>query len=698
MMQNMNFLKNKWSIGLSAILVAALLLFVAGCRKHFDQPPYDNGDPDLEVNATIADIKALYDDAGGAVSSVSEDLIFSAIVVSNDSSGNIYKTLYIEDTTGAINIQIDGSSLYATYPEGMRVFVKMSGLSVGKYNGSYQIGLGVSSTGSVVRIASALMTDYVVPGSTGHVVTPVEFDNFTDITDAFQSMLIKVNSVQFSDTTAYYADSTSQSTSVSTTLVSCAGDSAVLYTSGYASFAGTKVASGSGSITGIYIPYVSSSGTTTKELKINDLDDVASMTGSRCGTSSVTVSTIEELRNVYSSSDVSFTSGTVTGVVISNSTNESSGNVRVVQEDNAAGILLYVPSSTTTYSVGDKVSISLSGSTLTTYNGELELKNPTITVSSTGTSVTPLTTTIADILSAGAAWSTRLVKISDVTVATSSSGSSYTYYSFSDGSNSLVSYVRSTSGITLSAGTATVTGYVSVYKSSSATDTTFQLTIRTEDDVTYGSSTSTDAVTLSSSPLEYDLDDVADGLPTGFYVYSDMSSTSAGTEATFTSTATVWTKTTYGFYNMASATGLTSSSTETEQAASTDRALGVRQTGTYDNGVGFVFKLANTTSKTGLTLGFDLMSLDASSPRTMTWEISYATGDSPTSFTTLSSSKITGTLTTGGSAFSSNSISADLSDLDNVSSTIYVRIVAAGSSGSGTRPTSAIDNVTFTWQ
>ncbi|WP_447640527.1 MULTISPECIES: DUF5689 domain-containing protein [Chitinophagaceae] len=696
-MQNRNHLSKITNriLLLAATMVASLLVFV-GCRKSFDQPPYNDGDPDITTNATIASVKQAFDNSGSASYTFTDSLVFSGIVVSSDSAGNVFKTLYIEDSTGGINVQIDASNLYSNYPMGMRVFVKMAGLSMNKYGGSYEIGQGFSQS-KLVRIPSSVMSTYIIPGSTGHAVAPVVFDKISDITDAYQSMLVQVNNMQFSDVNAYYADSTKAIGYVSNTIANCSGETAVVYTSSYASFAGKKVATGMGSITAIYVPYNS-----TKELILNDLGGVSNMTGTRCDGSgnSGTISDITGLRNAYSGKDVALTAGTVTGIVVSSSTNESSGNVRVVQEDNAAGILVYAPG-TTTYNIGDKVSINLSGSTLTSYNGELELKNSAITVTGTGGSVTPLSTTLDAIVKAGGAWSTRLVKVSGLTVSTSSTSTSGVNYQFSDGANGVLSFVRTTSGITLTPGTATVIGYVSIYKAAAATDTTIQLTIRTANDVTYtgtGNTGETDAINLGTSPLVYDFNDIATGLPGGFYVRTGLSASDSGALGSLKTDATSWSTVSAGFYNYASATGLTAASSVADQSSSTDRALGVRQTGTSDNGVGFVLKLANTTGKNNLTLSFDLQSLDVTSPRTMSWAISYATGSTPNAFTTLDASKITGSMTSGGSTFGVNSISVDLNALSNVSTPVYIRIVATGSTGSGNRPSSAIDNVKFTWQ
>lgn len=695
-MQHKNiFKKLNYRASLWMMSLVAAILVIAGCRKSFDQPPYSGTDPDIPTNATIASVKKAFDNAANPSYTFTDSLVFSAIVISSDSAGNVFKTLYVEDSTGGMNIQVDASNLYSNYPKGMRVFIKMVGLSMNLYGGSYEIGQGFSA-GKLSRIPSAIMSKYIIPGSTGHVVAPVVFDKISDITSAYQSMLIQINNVQFADTTAFYADSTKATGYISNNVTTCSGESAVVYTSSYASFAGKKVAKGKGAITAIYVPY-----NTTKELILNDLNGTASMTDTRCGGGSTgQVSNIVGLRSAYAGKDVAFTNGSFTGVVVSSPTNESSGNVRVVQEDNAAGILVYAPGNTT-YNLGDKVTVNLAGSTLTNYNGELELKSAAITVTAPGGSVTPLTTTLANVIKGGSAWSTRLVTIPNLTVSTSSTTSTTgVNYQLSDGTNSILSFVRNTASITLNPGTATVTGYVTIFKSATATDTTLQLTIRNANDVVYGAVTppSGDAITLTSSPLTYDLNGIASGLPAGFYVRTGMSATDSGTLGTFNTTAASWGTTSFGFNNYASATGLTSTTLVADQAASTNRAIGVRQTASAEAGTGFVLKLANTTGKSNLGLNFDLQSLDGAAARSVAWTISYAIGEKQNTFTAIDASKITGTMTTGGSLFSSNNITVDLSALNNTSSPIYIRVSSLASTGSGSRPVTAIDNVKFTWK
>lgn len=201
-------------------------------------------------------------------------------------------------------------------------------------------------------------------------------------------------------------------------------------------------------------------------------------------------------------------------------------------------------------------------------------------------------------------------------------------------------------------------------------------------------------VTLGSTPYAENFDNLAAGLPAGFAVYTGATATTPGTTATFTPAKAAWNATGGGFKNVASATGLTATATVADQDASTNRALALRQTGSFgDPGGAFVFQAANTTGKTDFSLSFKLQSLDNSVGRTVNWTVDYATGAAPTAFTSVASG-------TTSPTFANNTITASFGTaLDNQAGPIWIRVVAlAASTNSGSRPTSAIDDFSLSWQ
>ena len=204
-------------------------------------------------------------------------------------------------------------------------------------------------------------------------------------------------------------------------------------------------------------------------------------------------------------------------------------------------------------------------------------------------------------------------------------------------------------------------------------------------------------VTLGTSPYTQNFNSLSSGLPSGFSIRTGASVSSLGTSVGFNSAAVAWNNTTGGFKNFASATDLTATSTSVQQSSSTNRSLGLRQTGTLgDPGAALVLQLANTANLKDFQLSFKLQSVDVTSPRVTTWKVDYGFGSSPVSFTAVAT---TGVSNTGGSTFSNNTVTVDFAGaLNNKNENVWIRIVAlTPSTGSGNRPSSAVDDLSLSY-
>src|SRR5205085_5879725 len=124
--------------------------------------------PDLKPTLSIAQLKAQH--VTGSYEVLANDDIIEGVVVANDSSGNFYKQIIIEDTSGGIAINIDDYNLYTSYPEGRQVFVKLKGLIL--YDASKLIELGGSkdANNNINGIAAPLKDQYVIKGATNNFV------------------------------------------------------------------------------------------------------------------------------------------------------------------------------------------------------------------------------------------------------------------------------------------------------------------------------------------------------------------------------------------------------------------------------------------------------------------------------------------------------------------------------------------------
>jgi hypothetical protein len=181
--------------------------------------------------------------------------------------------------------------------------------------------------------------------------------------------------------------------------------------------------------------------------------------------------------------DITVPAGTkkIRGVVISNSANEAAGNFRL-QDESGGGLYLYTVVGSPIYATGTVLEIDAAGSgVLTLWNGDVELKSvPQDKVVQLGGTlpITPRVATIAQIVSNRDLWASTLVKINNVTsIVQASSNSTGVTYNITDATGTLSMFVRNASAITVNTSATSVTGYVSIY------NTTTQIGIRSAADL-----------------------------------------------------------------------------------------------------------------------------------------------------------------------------------------------------------------------
>ncbi len=194
--------------------------------------------------------------------------------------------------------------------------------------------------------------------------------------------------------------------------------------------------------------------------------------------------TIADLRALHTgTTDVTVPSGTkkFRGVVISNSANEAAGNYRL-QDESGSGIYLYTVVGSPVYDLGSVLEIDAAGAgVLTLYNGDLELKSvPQAKVKPlAGTiEITPRVATAAEVIANKNTWASTLVKINNLlSITAGTPNSTGTNYTVTDATGSLTLFVRTASGITVNTNGKSITGYVSIF------NTTTQIAIRGAADI-----------------------------------------------------------------------------------------------------------------------------------------------------------------------------------------------------------------------
>lgn len=250
---------------------------VSSCiQNNFENPPSNGVDPDMTANITIAQLKALY---FGTAIELDDSMIISGVVIADDKSGNLYKSIIIDDGTAGILIRMENNGLFGSYPVGRKLFIKLGGLWIGDYGGLVQLGkqLTAGTTNEVDVIPAGLFDTYIFKGTINNPVIPIDV-TIASLDDSYQNRLIRLQNVQFTygDTGKTFADAVGQQT-VNLDITDCSGNQAIVRTSGYADFAATIVPGGNGEFVCVYSVFNS-----TVQLMVRHPADLK-LTGARCG-------------------------------------------------------------------------------------------------------------------------------------------------------------------------------------------------------------------------------------------------------------------------------------------------------------------------------------------------------------------------------------------------------------------------------
>ena len=247
------------------LLLIVPALFLAGCSKNFDVPPVNVPMFQLPNGASVISIKALKNrhTVLGALDSINDNVYVTGIVVSSDETGNIYKSLYIQDTSGGLLISLDATSLYNLYPLGQRIYVKCQGLFLGDYNGMTQIGMPYA--GAIGRISGVLISQYLFIDNLPGAVPTAKVVTIPTISPNDLGTLIKLENVHFVEVALPYADAAASTNRT----ISDGTNTLILRSSNYATFRATLLPDGTGSVTGVLGLFG-----TDLQLYIRDLNDV----------------------------------------------------------------------------------------------------------------------------------------------------------------------------------------------------------------------------------------------------------------------------------------------------------------------------------------------------------------------------------------------------------------------------------------
>lgn len=237
--------KEKINLTVATLAVAMLS---AACYDSHSAP--DTEVPPPTANCTIAALRNLYD---GSTRKIDADIIISGRVTTSDSDGNFYKSLVIEDGSGAVEIMAGMTDLATTYPTGVALTVSLEGCALGESYGVMQIGRYPASFSGYATdyFSSRVLLDKHI--TRGGDISPVEAQPMViaELRREMCGRIVRIDSLRIRTEVSDEGYIVPTPWSGYVTFFDPAGDSVVVYTRRYADYAGRAVPEACVALTGI---------------------------------------------------------------------------------------------------------------------------------------------------------------------------------------------------------------------------------------------------------------------------------------------------------------------------------------------------------------------------------------------------------------------------------------------------------------
>ncbi|MDE6801284.1 MAG: hypothetical protein K2J06_00775, partial [Muribaculaceae bacterium] len=256
----------------SLLYIASMMIAAAGftsCEGDLEYPPMVVPSATMEANTTIAALKSsVWQTTANYVETVgttedNEHIVIVGRVVSSDQSGNIFKSVIIQDSTAALTVAINAYDLYQSYQLGQEVVVDVTDLKIGGYNGLLQLGGEGTYNGAPsmtfmekdIFDAHAQVSGLAQPELIDTLLATIPqltaAKNTVDSLQKWQSQLIRIDGVSFEDAGQPFAGDATANRYVRDEQ----GNRINVRNSSYADFARDILPGGVGSIVGILSYY-----------------------------------------------------------------------------------------------------------------------------------------------------------------------------------------------------------------------------------------------------------------------------------------------------------------------------------------------------------------------------------------------------------------------------------------------------------
>ena len=245
------------NIKIYIVLTIAILISLASCVRHNYEVPgekaysYDyTKDTSITGLMTIKDLKDMY----GTASVIDTSVVVKGIVISDDSHGNFYKQIVIQDNTAGILINANVYDIHrvSNYPVGQLVYVKCKGLQISKARGVTE--LNYVSNGNFIDLPQDAVKEFILKSDGGVPITPRVL-KISEVHDSLVSTLVMFQNVEFIDDDIEKTYGSSSETYAERTIIDFPENTIKVTTSKYTDFVDTEIPDYNGYIVGILIDH-----------------------------------------------------------------------------------------------------------------------------------------------------------------------------------------------------------------------------------------------------------------------------------------------------------------------------------------------------------------------------------------------------------------------------------------------------------
>ena len=248
------------------------VLGFASCQDDFDNPTVDAPVAAHQATISIKELKEQYwQDADNYCDTIKANadgshVYISGRVISSDEQSNVFKSLIIQDETGALAMSINSYNLYLKYRRGQEIVLDVTGMYIGKYAGLQQLGMPGwyenGNTWQVSFMSPEFFASHIELNGFPEVaeVDTLVVNNFNEIESNpeglryWQSQIVRFNNVQFANGgTQQFSEY--HSSGVNQAMYDANGNSLNIRTSGYSTFWNNTLPTERGDVVGILSYY-----------------------------------------------------------------------------------------------------------------------------------------------------------------------------------------------------------------------------------------------------------------------------------------------------------------------------------------------------------------------------------------------------------------------------------------------------------